>query len=181
MADQTLLLADDKGNHTGEYVKKEDAHRGKGRKHLAISVLLYNDKGEILIQRRKHKIHDDIWDFTGSTHHLHRNDGTDETSEEATYRCLSDEYGINEKIPLEIVGAVDYFAADGKFCENEHDIVVVGKYNGKVKPNMEVAYQSKWIDEGDFLKDVKNNSNNYASWVILASKILAEWHQTRYD
>ena|SRR3990167_3710182 len=113
--DQTVILVDKEGKHTGEYVEKDLAHTGRGKRHLAISVLLYNRRGQVLLQHRKHKIHNDIWDFTGSTHHLHRDDGTDETSEEATHRCLKREYGINEKIDLRVIGAVDYYAPYGEY------------------------------------------------------------------
>lgn len=168
---QTILVVDEDGRHTGEYISKNIAHTGVGRRHLAISVLLYNNKGKILLQHRKHKIHDDIWEFTGSTHHLHRKDGTDETSEEATYRCLGREYGIRKRIPLKILGGVNYFAADGKFCENEHDVILVGEFNGKLRPNRQVAYNYKWVDKKEFLVDIDKNPKKYAPWVVETVKI----------
>ena len=169
---QTILVADKNGKHTGEYISKEIAHTGRGKRHLAISVLLYNNKSQVLLQHRKHKIHDDIWEFTGSTHHLHRNDGTDETSEEATYRCLRREYGIAERIPLKILGGVNYFAADGKFCENEYDVILVGEFNGKLRPDEQVSYSYKWVDEKEFLKDIDENPKKYAPWAVEAIKIV---------
>jgi geranylgeranyl diphosphate synthase, type I len=172
---QTLLVADEQGNHTGEYISRVVAHSGNGKHHLAISVLLYNGKGQVLLQHRKHKIHNDIWDLTGSTHHLHKNNGKDETSEEATYRCLKREYGINSKVPLTIVGGINYFAADGKHCENEHDIILIGEYDGKIRPNKDVAYNHKWIDEKDFLKDIKKFPKKYAPWARLAAKKLKDY------
>lgn len=168
---QTIILVDENDRVLG-YASREECHTGRGKRHLAISVLLYNSRGQVLLQHRKHKIHDDIWDFTGSTHHLHRDDGTNETSEEATYRCLKREYGINEKIDLRVIGGINYYAPYGKFCENEHDIILVGEYNGRLKPNKEVAYNYKWIDEKAFLRDIEKNPKKYAPWAVLAVKQL---------
>lgn len=170
--DQIILVADKHGKHTGKYIDKETAHTGKGKRHLAISVLLYNDKNQVLLQKRKHKIHSGFWDFTGSTHHLHKDNGKDETSQEATYRCLEREYGVFEKLKLKVIGGISYFAADGKFCENEHDIILLGKYDGKIKPNKEVAFDHKWLNKDEFFEDVKKNPKQYAPWVLLAVKLV---------
>lgn len=64
---QIILACDEQGVFTGEYIPKEIGHTGKGKRHLAITVLLENSKGEVLLQRRKHQIFDGIWDLTGAT------------------------------------------------------------------------------------------------------------------
>lgn len=170
--DQVILVVDENGNHTGEYVEKWVAHTGEGQHHKAISVLLYNSKDEVLIQKRKHKVHNDIWDLTGSTHQLHRKDGTDETDEEATWRCLEREYGISEKIPVKVMGGVNYFAPYGEFCENEYDVILTGEYNGEVKPNSETEYEHKWMNKQEFLKDIEANPKKYAPWAVEGVKLL---------
>ncbi len=169
---QIMLVSDKKGNHTGEYIDKDLAHTGNGKRHLAITVLLYNNKGQVLLQHRKHKIHSNIWDLTGSTHHLHRSDGTNETTEEATHRCLQKEYGIFKKIPLKILGGINYFAKDGKFCEIEHDIIVTGEYSAKIKPNRDVHYGYKWVSEKVFIADVSKSPNKYAPWAVKALDLI---------
>lgn len=172
--DEIILVVDRRGNHTGEYIDKNLAHTGRGKRHLAITVLLRNSRGQVLLQHRRHKIHNDIWDLTGSTHHLHKGDGNDETSAEATYRCLRREYGIVQKIPLKVVGGVNYFAKDGKNCENEHDVILIGEYNGQLKPNKSVAYKYKWVEETDFFEDINKNPAKYAPWAVIAAEILAK-------
>ena len=72
MSDSQIILAvDDSGNFL-EYIPKELGHTGEGKRHLAIAVLLFNSKGQVLLQKRKHKIFDNIWDITGATHPLHK-------------------------------------------------------------------------------------------------------------
>src|SRR3989344_1004490 len=173
MNDQIILGADEKGNFTGEYFPKSVGHTGEGRHHLAITVQIYNFKGEMLIQKRKHKIFDDIWDMTASTHPLHLDSGKDETFEEASLRALEVEYGI-ENVNLENLGGFNYFAKYGEHCENEHDYLLTGEYNGKINLSPDVGYSYKWMPKEKFLKDVEQNPKNYTPWTIEGTKLLKE-------
>lgn len=168
--DQTILACSDQGKFL-EYIPKEVGHTGNGKRHLAISVLLVNKKGQVLLQKRKHQIFDNIWDLTGATHPL-RKDDKDETLEEATWRCLEVEYGIKDKMPLKNLGIFNYFAKYGKFCENEHCAILVGEYNGPLNLNPEVGYKYKWMDKKDFLEDVASNPQNYTPWAREGVEVL---------
>lgn len=158
-----VIICDDEGNPTGEYMPKEDAHTGSGKHHLAITVLLYNKKGQILLQSRKHLRFDGKWDITGATDLYHQSDGSDETYEESTSRCLKREYDI-ENVDLRNLGQFNYFAPDGKYCENEHCALMIGEYNGKFKLNPEVGYGFKWMNKMDFLQDINDNADKYSPW-----------------
>lgn len=167
---QTILACSDQGKFL-EYIPKEVGHTGEGRRHLAIAVLLYNKKGQVLLQKRKHKIFDNIWDVTGATHPLHK-DSRDETLEEATLRCLEVEYGITEKISLKNLGFFNYFAKYGDYCENEHCALMVGEYNDPLNLNPEAGYEYKWMDKKDFLVDLAKNPQNYTPWAREGIKLL---------
>lgn len=172
---QIILACDDNGNFDNEYIPKEVGHTGDGRRHLAIAVLLYNDTGEVLLQRRRHKVFDDIWDLTGATHPLHL-EKHDETFEEATERCLEREYGIPRgTVPLENLGTFNYFAEykDG-FCENEHCALLIGRYNSDLKLNTEVGYGHKWIGKDEFLVDIQSNPTMYSPWAVAGLPLLKE-------
>lgn len=171
MDDQIILVSDDQGNFTGEYIPKAVGHTGEGKRHLAITVLLYNKKGQVLLQKRKHKVFNDIWDLTGATHPLHNLNGNDESFEQATLRCLDREYGI-KGVDLVNSGSFNYFAKYGEFCEHEHCAILIGEYNGKFKLNKEVGFGYKWIDKHKFLKDIGKNPNSYSPWAMKGVKIL---------
>lgn len=168
---QIILACDENGKFL-EYIPKEMGHRGEGRRHLAITVLLFNSKGEVLLQRRKHKIFDNIWDITGATHPLHKVDGTDETFEEATRRCLGTEWGIREIEEIKKIGEFNYFAKYNGLCENEHCARMTGKYDGLLNLNPDVGYEYKWIAKEEFLKDIESNPQNYTPWAIEGTKLL---------
>ncbi len=175
-AEQTIIGANEDGTPTGEYFSRLIGHTGGGKKHFAISVLLINKKGENLLQKRKHRIFDNLWDTTASTHQIHFEDGRNETDEEATDRSLEAEYRIKPgSITYQNFGGINYFAKyeDG-FCENEHDIILVGEYDGEFKLNPDEGYDCKWVDKQTFLKDIKENPKEYTPWAIEAVKLLEQ-------
>lgn len=175
MDKQIILAVDENGKFRGEYIPKMVGHTGKGRRHLAITVLLYNKKGEVLLQKRRHKIFDNIWDLTGATHPLHKEDGTDESLEEATRRCLEAEWGIREIGEIKVIGKFNYFAKYGEYCENEHCAILVGEYNGPIEMDPKAGYGYKWVEREEFLKDIKKNPKKYTAWAQEAAKFLKAW------
>ncbi len=60
----------------------------------------------------------------------------------------------------------------GKKCENEHCAVIVGKYDGKVKPNPKVAYGYKWASLGETLKEIRKKPESFVIWARLGAKVL---------
>lgn len=174
MNDQVILAVDENGKFNGEYIPKMVGHTGEGKRHLAITVLIYNSKDEVLLQKRKHQVFDNIWDITGATHPLHKEDGKDETLEEATLRCLKVEYNI-KNVNLKNLGAFNYFAKYENLCENEHCALLIGEYNGEVELNSDVGYSYKWMDKNEFLKDIEQNPKKYSAWAIASIPLLKEF------
>lgn len=170
--DPIIIVCDDNGNPTGEYIPKEVGHTGLGKHHLAITVLLYNSKGEVLLQKRKHKRFDGLWDLTGATDLYCLEDKTQETFEDATYRCIKREYGISEVLNLKNLGGFNYFAKWGDLCENEYCVMMVAKYDGEIKMDPSVGYEYKWVENQEFLKDIQTNPQNYTPWAIEGARIL---------
>lgn len=171
MDKQIILVCDDQGRFSGEYIPKEVGHLGDGKRHLAITVLLSNSKEQVLLQKRKHKVFNSIWDFTGATHHLHKADGSDETDQQATLRCLEREYGIKD-VQVKKIGEFNYFAKDGKNCENEHCMMMIGEYNGELNLNPEAGYEYKWMGKKEFLEDIKKNPQKYSAWANEGVRLL---------
>jgi isopentenyl-diphosphate Delta-isomerase len=170
--DQIISAVDENGNFL-EYISKIKAHTGDGIHHLAITVFVYNSIGQVLLQKRKHKVFDNIWENTASTHQLHKEDGTDETDVEATLRALKREYGIKE-IKLQSLGGFNYFEKVGDLCENEFCKLLIGEYNGEVQFNPQVGYEIKWMDKKEFLIDLENNPKSYTPWTVASVKLLED-------
>lgn len=173
MSNQIIIVCDDQGNPTGEYIPKEVGHTGEGKKHFGVTVLLYNNKEEVLLQRRKHQVFDNIWCFTGDTHRLHTESG-DESLEEAVGRCLEVEYNITDPVPLKNLGFFHYFEKIDGLCENEYCAMMIGKYNGHFELNSDVGYEYLWMKKEDFLHDFEQNPKKYAPWIPGGMEILQE-------
>lgn len=163
--EQQLILVDDDDKFLGRHASKSICHAGRGLHHRAFTLLIYNSKGEVLLQKRKHKLWDHYWDLTNS-HPLHLEDIGDETYEQAASRCLKREWGVD--FPVKKLFSFNYFARFGDFRENEYCAFMVGEYNGKVYPNSEVAYGYKWILYSKLLKEIKINPEIYTPWLLKA-------------
>ena len=167
--EQTLILVDERDNILG-YAPRSECHTGKGKRHRAFVILIYNKGKKILLQNRKHKLFDKTWDLAGASHPLHINEKNEDYIESAS-RCLKVEWKI-EKIELENMGAFNYFKEDGKNCENEHCALIVGEYNGDLEANPETAYGFRWVSFKDLLSEIDKKPEIFTPWSVEAVKVL---------
>lgn len=167
-----LILVDEEDVPTGKYEDKGECHFGTGLHHRAFVVLLENSQGEVLLQLRKHVRWDNYWDLTAISHVLHLKDH-DETYQEAVLRSLKNEMGIAD-VNLKKIGGFNYFAKYHAQCENEYCAVLVGKYDGEIKPNKDVVYEAMWIPKHEFIADVERSPEKYTPWAIETVKIIQE-------
>lgn len=175
-AKQPMVVVDEKGNPTGEIVKRAAAHSSPGIKHLAFIVFVINSKNEFVLHKRHgKKIGGDTIDSPVS--HVLKG----ETVEEAVHRCLKHEYGIEEQLPLLNLGGFSYEKdyGDGT-CENEYCLVLVAEYDGELSPNPEEI-------EGDLIllpvrnaiADSKANPKKYSVWFLPAIEIFEKSKGTK--
>ena len=141
-------------------------------------VALYNDKRKLLLQRRKHDLFSNKWDLTGASHPL-RLKSRNESYTEAAARCVKTEFGVRG-VSFRKVGAFNYFAPQGKKCENEHCAVIVGRYDGKVRPNRKVAYGFRWATFNETLTAIRNKPESFVMWARLGAKVLKNHRLGRY-
>jgi isopentenyl-diphosphate delta-isomerase len=167
--EQTLIMVDEKDNFLG-YAPRSVCHTGKGKRHRAFVILLYNKEGKILLQHRKHHLFDKLWDLTAASHPLHVA-GRNEDYIEAAKRCLKTEWGI-ENIDLRKVGAFNYFKDYNDRCENEHCAVIVGEYNGKIKTNPEVAYNFRWINLKQLFFEIQQLPKTFTIWLVESMNLI---------
>lgn len=167
---ETLILVDENDNFLG-YASREECHSGEGRRHRAFVTLLFDNPNRVTLQKRKHRLFDNLWDLTAISHPLHLENGHDETYQEASDRALKREVGVGH-VPVKKMGAFNYFAKDGDNCENEYCAILTGKYDGQYQPNQDVVYQIKQVDFDQFVADVKNSPAQYTPWAVLAVKQL---------
>jgi isopentenyldiphosphate isomerase len=172
LAGDLVVLVDDNDNKLG-YRGKEECHMVHegvpGYHHRGLTVLVYNAEGQVLLQHRKHRIFDKVWDLAGSTHPYFR-DGKQEGYEEAALRCLRTEYsGFEDAAVAKSSVSVNYAAIDPRnklYCENEFCRLVVSLHDGEIAHKSENAYAHRWVAFGELTEDVRKNPAKYAPWTI---------------
>src|SRR3990170_3842538 len=107
---QKLLLVDKNDNLVG-FSDFKSAHTGRGKRHRAFVTALFDSKGRILIQKRKHELFDGLWDLTAISHNL-RIGGRNESYQEASDRAIFKELGIKH-VEISNIGALNFFAKHG--------------------------------------------------------------------
>ncbi|MDK9711654.1 isopentenyl-diphosphate Delta-isomerase [Acidaminobacter sp.] len=144
-------------------MEKLEAHQ-KGLLHRAFSVLLYNDAGEMLIQRRAiGKYHTPgLWTNACCSH---PREGEDVAA--AASRRLREELGI--VIPqdaLQVKGHFIYKATfDNGLTEHEHDTMVAGHFDGAVENiNPEEVEAVRWIDMETLKLEIKAHPEKFTPW-----------------
>lgn len=153
------------------YQRKEDCHKGGGLLHRAFSIFIFNDRNELLIQKRSaEKL---LWPLYWSNSvcsHPRKNEGY----EEAAHRRLDEELGI--KTILHFLFKFQYHAQFSKSgSENEICCVFIGKANGIVRPNRQEIEEWKYINVETLNRDIKNRPQRYTPWFKM------EWDQIQKD
>ena len=157
-AQENVVLVDEHDNEIGS-AEKLRAHLD-GNLHRAISVFLFNDEQQMLIQQRAFlKYHSGgLWSNTCCGHPR-----PGELPLEAAKRRLWEEMGIRCK--LEKVFHFTYkVALDNAITEHEFDHVFVGRFNGIANPNPLEAAGWKWINMDVLIKDVTEHPEHYTFW-----------------
>ncbi|GAB4026375.1 MAG: isopentenyl-diphosphate Delta-isomerase [Candidatus Microgenomates bacterium] len=144
------------------------AHQGEGKKHRALSVILYkkiDGRTEILMQKRSQAkpVFKGLWSNTCCT-----NLRPGDTYIERAVSRLIEEMGIEvEPEDLRILYRFSYKAQDMTnpgWCENEVDTVIVGEWSGEMKLNPSEAEDAKWMEYEAMKKDMKQNPDIYSPW-----------------
>ncbi|MXV38181.1 isopentenyl-diphosphate Delta-isomerase [Flavobacteriaceae bacterium Ap0902] len=146
-------------------MEKQEAHIA-GVLHRAFSVFIYNDKGELLIQRRAmHKYHSPgLWTNTCCSHPRQG-----ETYEEGAKRRLMEEMGFTTD--LEYLFDFVYKADVGQgLTEHELDYVFTGTYNQDPEINPEEVASYQWIKLEDLKKDMTTHPEKYTAWFKIIFK-----------
>lgn len=167
-SDQQLLVVDEYDNFSGEYVARGIAHAGQGRPHRAFVCLIVNGAGQTLLQRRKHWLWDDLWDYAAVSHVLHLA-SRDESYSEAAVRALEREVGIRG-VEVRKLSGFSYFAEHpvGGECENEYCAILLGRCDDPVEANPECVYELRWASFEELEHELDVSPGSYTPWARLA-------------
>jgi isopentenyl-diphosphate delta-isomerase len=169
----SVILVDGQDVQIG-IAEKLDAHR-QGLKHRAISVLVRNANGELLLQRRAAgKYHSSgLWANACCSHPL-----PGENVAEAARRRLSQEMGVDCALMPLFITHYRASVSDG-LIEDEVVHVFGGRYDGAAKPDPAEVSEWKWIAHAELKDDMNLRPNAYAVWfrhyLAKHGELIAQW------
>lgn len=158
---EEIILVDEQDNSIGT-MEKMEAHR-RGVLHRAFSVVLFNSRGEMLLQRRADsKYHSGgLWTNTCCSHPLR-----DEAIDDAAQRRLQYEMGIDLK-PEFAFKFIYKTPLDKSLIEHELDYVFIGTFDGRPVINKEEVSDWKFMSLNDLRNDMKRSPELYTVWFRL--------------
>jgi isopentenyl-diphosphate delta-isomerase len=159
-----VILVDANDNAIGT-MEKMEAHE-KGLLHRAFSVLIFNSKGELLIQKRAStKYHSGgLWTNTCCSHPTPQ-----ESIEQAAKRRLKEEMGI-EAEPTFTYKFIYKTDLDKNLIEYEVDHVLTAQFDGEPKVNENEVEDWKYVSLKELQRDAQNNPHLYTEWFKLILK-----------
>lgn len=162
---EQIILVDEENNVLGE-MEKMEVHE-KGLLHRAFSVMIFNDKKEILIHKRaKEKYHcGGLW-TNACCSHPRRN----ETVVEAGQRRLKEEMGFEIDELKEHHSFIYKAPFDNGLTEHELDFLLTGRYNEAPMPNAEEVEDWKYMEVSELKKDVVEQPELYTPWFRIIMK-----------
>ncbi len=136
--------------------------------HRAFSIFVFNDEGQMLIQRRAlSKYHSGgLWTNACCSHPI-----ADEELEFTLHDRLQDEIGLDCDLTFQF--KFIYKAAfENGLTEHELDYVYFGKTYQQPILNPEEADAFRWIEVEDLKKEIENAPEDFTVWFkIILSKI----------
>ena len=153
-----VILVDEFDNALGT-MEKMEAHR-KGVLHRAFSVLVFNSKGELLLQKRAAgKYHSaGLWTNTCCSH-----PGPTESIGESVQRRVQFEMGINVK-PAFAFKFTYKAALDNGLTEHELDHVFTATYEREPHVNPDEVSDWKYVELSALRADLARRPEVYTAW-----------------
>ena len=164
-----VILVDQNDNPIGQ-MEKLEAHK-KAKLHRAISIFIFNDKGELMLQQReKSKYHSGgRWTNTVCSHPM-----PGEETIEAAHRRLQEEMGFDTDLKKLFSFSYKKEFENG-LTENEYDHVILGHYNDNPIPNPEEVETWEWASVDNISEDIKNNPEKFTYWFKIAFPKIIEF------
>ncbi len=171
-----LVLVDKEDRVVGS-AYKEKCHDKGGILHRAFSIFIFNDKGQLLIQKRSElkRLWPLYWSNTCCSHPR-----ADESYLDAAERRLEEELGLSCK--LTYLYKFRYSAPyKNSGSENEICAVLIGKSNEDIAPNPKEISDHKWITIDELKKDIEQNPDKFTPWFKIEVKELFSSYKEQID
>jgi isopentenyl-diphosphate delta-isomerase len=164
MADSdSLILVDESDRRLGQ-LSKDLCHKGRGVLHRAFSLLIFNGRGELLVQQRSPRKR--LWPLYWSNSCCSHPRST-ESMEAATQRRLLEELGI--QCELQFLFKFQYHAQfDAMGAEHELCSVFIGRCDEPLEINREEIADWRWMSPDILQRQMCGaDGSRYTPWFTL--------------
>ena len=168
---EKVILVDKNDNELGT-MEKQEAHV-KGLLHRAFSVFIFNDKNELLLQRRAvNKYHSGgLWTNTCCSHPRQN-----EKTEDAAKRRLLEEMGMRSTLKKQF-DFVYKAKLDNNLYEHEFDHVFFGFTNDLPIINPEEVEEYTYKTLEDIGNEMKTIPDKYTEWFKICFREVVNSHR----
>jgi len=157
-----VILVNEQDRQTGT-MEKMEVHQ-KAILHRAFSVFIFNDKGEMLLQKRAVKKYHSggLWTNTCCSHPQ-----PGEDTLEAAGKRLQEEMGFNTTLNKAFT-FIYKAELDNGLTEHEFDHVFIGNFNGEVQPDPEEVEDYCYQSVDKLKQALQTNPHHYTEWFKIA-------------
>lgn len=168
---EKVILVDKNDNEVGT-MEKQEAHV-KGLLHRAFSVFIFNDKNELLLQRRAvNKYHSGgLWTNTCCSHPRQN-----EKTKDAAKRRLLEEMGMRSTLKKQF-DFVYKAKLDNNLYEHEFDHVFFGFTNDLPIINPEEVEEYTYKTLEDIGNEMKTTPDKYTEWFKICFREVVNSHR----
>jgi isopentenyl-diphosphate Delta-isomerase len=168
---ESLILVDEADREVG-YMSKARCHEGPGVLHRAFSLLIFNDRGELLLQRRSaaKRLWPHYWSNSCCSHPRRA-----ESMEAAIHRRLYEELGL--ACPLQFLFKFRYQAQyDTVGAEHELCSVFIGRSGGSVRADRNEISDWRWVSPERLTEEMQGaGAARFTPWFAM------EWERIWRD
>ena len=170
-ADQDLLILVDADDREIGSLDKQSCHDGDGVLHRAFSLFLFNDRGELLLQRRSRSKR--LWPtYWSNSCCSHPRQG--ESMQEATARRLREE--LDTEADLEFIYKFEYQAGfNDRGSENELCWVFLGRLTEKASANEDEIEALRFVSAKALSREMEAAPERFTPWFRM------EWQRLNED
>ncbi len=156
---EKVILVDDKDKVVGE-MEKIEAHE-RALLHRAVSIFMFNSKGEMLLQRRAlTKYHSPgLWTNTACTHPR-----MGEGSADAAKRRAKEEMGMEVNGITELFYFIYKAKLDNDLTEYELDHVFVATSDAIPQLNLNEVCEYRYVDLSTLKKELRDKPEEFTVW-----------------
>lgn len=168
---ESLILVDEADREVG-FMSKARCHEGNGVLHRAFSLLIFNERGELLLQRRSaaKPLWPHYWSNSCCSHPRRA-----ESLEQAIHRRLYEELGL--ACPLQFLFKFQYQAQYGS-AGSEHELcsVFIGRSSGDVRADRDEIADWRWVSPEGLADEMRGaGGSRFTPWFTM------EWERIWRD